>query len=279
MAEDRFDFGRNWYRFLATVDERRMAVAEASLRDFLEMESMEGLRFLDIGCGSGLFSLAARRLGAQVLAFDYDPDSVAAAAELKRRFAFGDTSWEIRQGSVLDAEWMEGLGSFDIVYAWGVLHHTGDMRSAFEFAGERVAYGGKLFLSIYNEQVRWSKCWTLVKKIYNKLPNWIRLPYCLLMMGPRELRSFLYHLIKFRPSYYFRRRRDYSRNSLRGMSYWHDLVDWCGGYPFEVAKPEAVFDFFRARGFVLERLQTCGGGLGCNQFVFRRVPETDPAGA
>jgi 2-polyprenyl-6-hydroxyphenyl methylase/3-demethylubiquinone-9 3-methyltransferase len=51
------------------------------------------------------------------------------------------------------------------------------------------------------------------------------------------------------------------------MSRWHDLVDWVGGYPFEVAAPEFVFDFYRERGFSLIQMKTCGGGLGCNQFV------------
>lgn len=54
------------------------------------------------------------------------------------------------------------------------------------------------------------------------------------------------------------------------MSLMHDLIDWVGGYPFEVAKPEEIFDFYHARGFVLQRLYTCGGGIGCNQFVFER---------
>ena len=53
------------------------------------------------------------------------------------------------------------------------------------------------------------------------------------------------------------------------MSMAHDWRDWLGGYPFEVAKPEQIFDFLKARGFTLERLKTCGGGLGCNEFVFR----------
>jgi 2-polyprenyl-6-hydroxyphenyl methylase/3-demethylubiquinone-9 3-methyltransferase len=54
------------------------------------------------------------------------------------------------------------------------------------------------------------------------------------------------------------------------MSYWHDLIDWVGGYPFEVAKPEEVFDFCRERGFQLVELATAGGGPGNNQFVFQR---------
>ena len=56
----------------------------------------------------------------------------------------------------------------------------------------------------------------------------------------------------------------------RGMKLWHDMIDWVGGYPFEVARPEAVFDFYRQRGFDLQALKTCGGRQGCNEFVFRR---------
>jgi len=61
------------------------------------------------------------------------------------------------------------------------------------------------------------------------------------------------------------------RKYPRGMSAWHDLLDWLGGYPFEVSRPEEVFDFYRKRGFTLERLTTAGGRLGCNEFVFRRT--------
>jgi 2-polyprenyl-6-hydroxyphenyl methylase/3-demethylubiquinone-9 3-methyltransferase len=54
------------------------------------------------------------------------------------------------------------------------------------------------------------------------------------------------------------------------MSRVHDWFDWLGGYPFEVARPEEIFAFYQARGFSLERLKTCGGGLGCNEFVLRK---------
>jgi hypothetical protein len=78
-----------------------------------------------------------------------------------------------------------------------------------------------------------------------------------------------------RPRDYVRGWTDYK--SSRGMSRWHDLVDWVGGYPFEVARPEAVLDFVRERGFTLERLTTCGGKLGCNEYVFVRTgPPSSP---
>src|SRR5438093_4320793 len=123
----RFEFGRNWARFLSALDDRKIEAATHSLEKTLGVESLDGKRFLDIGSGSGLFSLAARRLGARVRSFDYDPRSVACAMELRRRYFATDRDWEIGEGSALDAEFLGSLGKFDVVYSWGVLHHTGAM--------------------------------------------------------------------------------------------------------------------------------------------------------
>lgn len=123
----RFGFGANWMRFLAVLDDDRIAEAVASLKDMLGVETLAEKTFLDIGCGSGLFSLAARQLGARVCSFDYDPQSVNCAAGLRRRYFPDDPDWVIERGSALDRHFMEQLGTFDIVYSWGVLHHTGAM--------------------------------------------------------------------------------------------------------------------------------------------------------
>lgn len=124
-AGERFEFGENWSRFLQVLDDDRIHEAKNSLKLMLGVESLEGKTFLDIGSGSGLFSLAARSLGAKVTSFDFDPKSVACAIELKKRYFDGDKEWVISEGSVLDGEFIEGLGQYDIVYSWGVLHHTG----------------------------------------------------------------------------------------------------------------------------------------------------------
>jgi 2-polyprenyl-6-hydroxyphenyl methylase/3-demethylubiquinone-9 3-methyltransferase len=267
----RFEFGANWRRFLEVVDERRIAEAERSLSDMLAPDGVAGRSMLDIGCGSGLFSLAALRLGAErVHSFDFDPASVACTEEMRRRFAPGTAErWTIEAGSALDAGYLERLGRFDIVYSWGVLHHTGDMWRAIDNAAAAVAADGRLFISIYNDQGGRSRMWRGVKRTYNRLPERARTPYAVAIMAPRELASAAKLAVRGRPLDYVRHWTGYRRS--RGMSRWHDLIDWVGGYPFEVAKPEAVFDHLRERGFALERLITCGGGLGCNQFVLRRT--------
>jgi 2-polyprenyl-6-hydroxyphenyl methylase/3-demethylubiquinone-9 3-methyltransferase len=263
----RFGFGANWRRFLATVDEARIAQAASSLAAALGTPSIAGLRFLDAGCGSGLFSLAARRLGASVVSFDYDPASVACAEELRHRFDGSGSDWSIDEGSVLDARFLEALGAFDVVYSWGVLHHTGALWTALELVGRRVKPGGVLHVSIYNDQGRASRAWLSVKRAYNRLPRGLRfvvlVPSLAILWGPR----FAVEALRGHPG---RAWRDYAVTS-RGMSPWRDVVDWVGGLPFEFARPEEVFEFCRTRGFTLRALRTQAGGHGCNEFVFERT--------
>lgn len=262
----RFEFGKNWSYFLLMLNDQKIAQAAGSLKTILRVEGLTGKSFLDIGSGSGLFSLAARYLGARVHSFDYDPQSVACTKELRRRYYPEDTDWTIEEGSVLDSGYITSLGTFDIVYSWGVLHHTGEMWTALQNAQIPVVRGGKLAVAIYNDQGRTSRYWTWIKKTYNFLPVALRFlvfwPAALRLWGPTMVRD----LMAGKPFYSWR-----NYDKLRGMSPWSDLVDWVGGYPFEVAKPEEIFDFYRQRGFGLLRMKTCGGGLGCNEFLFQRT--------
>ncbi|MGA1796569.1 MAG: class I SAM-dependent methyltransferase [bacterium] len=264
-AEARFEFGRNWQGFLATINEGHIREAESSLREMLECADMRGKRFLDIGSGSGLFSLAARRLGARVHSFDYDPHSVACTIALKNRYAHGDRLWTIEEQSVLDDRYMASLGSFDVVYSWGVLHHTGDLMRALHNAQIPVGHGGILFIAIYNDQGCISRFWGVVKRTYcSGLPGRVATgtlfyPYFL-------AKALAAGTIRFgNPVRYF---TEYRRR--RGMSLFHDWKDWLGGYPFEVARPEVIVSFYRARGFVLRKMTTTSRN-GNNQFVLRRI--------
>lgn len=264
---ERFTFGSNWAEFLKLLDDSRIERAEKSLIEMLGLPSLRGKTFIDIGSGSGLFSLAARRLGAEVTSFDFDPQSVGCTTELRRRYFPDDSSWRVMEGSVLDRDFLATLGQYDIVYSWGVLHHTGAMWEALGNAAPLVADGGLLFVAIYNDQGRSSRIWTKVKRAYVRAPGplkWgVLLPAMVRLWGPPTVRD----LARGKP---FRTWRTYKDEVTRGMDPWRDVLDWVGGYPFEVAKPEEILDFYRARGFELRRMITCAGGHGCNEFVFAR---------
>jgi 2-polyprenyl-6-hydroxyphenyl methylase/3-demethylubiquinone-9 3-methyltransferase len=254
-AGERFGFGANWSRFLRLLDEERIIQATDSLKHMLEVDDLKGKTFLDIGSGSGLFSLAAKRLGAKVFSFDYDPQSVACTTELKRRYFNEDADWQIQHGSVLDPAYLNSLGKFDITYSWGVLHHTGNMWQALSNASDTVGENGKLFIALYNFQPFASKYWTFVKRTYNKHP--LSRPLFVAMYAPLMLLVMLLNALR-------------NRKSARGMSVFYDFYDWIGGYPFEVSTPEEIFDYFKARGYLLKKIKTVGGKMGCNEFVFQR---------
>jgi len=270
---ERFEFGQNWSQFLSALDEQRIQQAEKSLREMLEVDSLAGKTFLDIGSGSGLFSLAARRLGARVHSFDFDPKSVACTRQLKKRFFSDDDSWKIEEASALDQQFMKSLGQFDVVYSWGVLHHTGNLWAAMENAQERVAPGGKLFIALYNDTGSQSARWLWIKKKYNSLPGVFRMPFAVLVSIPDELKLMAKSALTLNPRRYIDSWTNYRDN--RGMTKWRDIVDWVGGYPYEVSTPDEVFDFCRARGFTLTKLKCGYVGKGCNEFVFEKRHEED----
>lgn len=282
--ETRFAFGKNWSAFLQSLDEERVEQAILSLGHLLQLDPtsdqpLAGQRFLDIGSGSGLFSLAAIRLGASVVSLDIDTESYQCTCELQRRFESSLSSesnglqvaapeWSVHQGSVLDSDFMKGLGRFDIVYSWGVLHHTGRMNAAIESAAACVAPDGSLAIAIYNDQGGGSRRWHAIKRGYHALPGWLRPAYVAIVAGVYEGKFAAARLASGRNPLPFADWR--AKKHDRGMSAWHDWVDWIGGLPFEVATPEAIILPLRRNGFVLENLKTVGSGWGCNEYVFRR---------
>jgi len=267
-AGARFGFGENWSRFLALLDDGRVAEAEASLKDMLAVTDLRDRRFLDIGCGSGLFSLAARRLGASVHSFDYDTQSVACARELKRREFPEDANWRIENGSVLDAAYMNGLGEFEVVYSWGVLHHTGSMWLALERAIGRVAPSGKLFIAIYADQGWKSRAWWFVKLFYNRLPRFLRPLYAFAVSALTRILMIVKYTILLRPMTAIAPLVGDRR--ARGMSAKHDRLDWIGGFPYEYASLETLAAYLEARGFSIVKTRRAGS-LGCNELVAERT--------
>ncbi|MGH9452921.1 MAG: class I SAM-dependent methyltransferase, partial [Terriglobia bacterium] len=261
-----FSFGRNWQSFVErhlTPERERLALQ--SICDFVETSDLEGRSFLDVGCGSGVFSLAACRLRARnIYSFDVDPFSVRCCQELRRR-AGDPEHWTVAEGSILDLEFLQCLPKADVVYAWGSLHHTGNMWQAIRNAASLVAPGGLFFLSIYNQVDgrRGSEFWLRVKRRYNRSSSVVKrlmeLAYAARFGVLPALRSFQ------NPAQSL---RNYGRE--RGMSFWPDVVDWLGGYPYEFATVHAIFRFCtRELGMELVNVLDTNT-TGTNQFLFRR---------
>ncbi|HWZ41871.1 MAG TPA: 50S ribosomal protein L11 methyltransferase [Candidatus Saccharimonadales bacterium] len=252
----RFEFGKNWQSFLSVVTEQHVSEATERLSELLG--NITGKTFLDVGCGSGIQSLAALRLGAsRVLSFDYDAQSVACTAELKRRFA-PNANWQIETGSALDEEYLRSLGLFSIVYSWGVLHHTGDLWRALDLV--TIPANETLALCVYNDQGTLSRAWRRLKRSYVQHPFYrpiIITASLATIWGPKLL--LLPHRVI--PDW-----RNWKRK--RGMSPWHDVIDWAGGYPYEFSNKDRVIEFYQKRGFYLSSIKRFGRILTMYEYVF-----------
>ena len=268
-----FEFGRNWSAYAELIDEDRIVQAVQGLERLAGHGAITGKTFLDIGCGSGLHALAAMRLGAsQVLAVDLDPHSVAATRAVLSRHA-ADLRWEVREQSVfaLDAQQM---GLFDVVYAWGSLHHTGALHEAWQAAAQLVAPEGILIVAVYRK-TRLCQLWKLEKRLYRSAPAWIQWCAQSVYIGAMRL-AFAMTGRDFRAY-----QKTYGQ-SFRGMDYRHDVHDWLGGYPYESKSPSQADELRRAlsfafvRSFVEERTRLGLFGSGNDEYVWQRPASATP---
>jgi 2-polyprenyl-6-hydroxyphenyl methylase/3-demethylubiquinone-9 3-methyltransferase len=255
-----FSFGKNWKKYLAGLDESNVRDAMNNFCNFTQLSDLKGESFIDLGCGSGLNSLVAYRLGAKtIVSVDVDQHSVECAKELRDRMAPDAQSWRVLQGSVLDADFLKKLGQFSYVYCWGVVHHTGAMWRALENIIQCVQPSGKLHVAIYNEHKNSAK-WLQIKRLCNKYPTTI---FPLLKLA---LATYVCGHLVYEGQSPIRYLREYNKN--RGMKFWRDIEDWLGGLPYEYCKPDQAIDFLSQQGFALVRLKATTF-IGCNEFLFR----------
>ena len=265
-----FSFGRNWRRFVDGVTDEAIREAEASLTEFMEIPDLRGRTFVDVGCGSGLFSYAAFKLGAKrIVSLDLDELCVECCRQWREK-AGSPGSWEIQKGNVLDRSFLSTLGRFDVVYSWGVLHHTGQMWQAIANSMELVDAGGFYYIALYNkaEGRRGSAYWLNRKRRYLEAPSLLRRA----MEWEHMTRFLLRSLIRLRNP--IAQIRAYRRK--RGMAWRTNVIDWLGGYPYEFASvPEVLKYVTRTRaGLSLVNLKATND-LANNWFLFRQSAHQD----
>jgi SAM-dependent methyltransferase len=263
--ETRFSFGANWLDYVEnSLDKKKVDDALNSVKTMLKCKILTGKTFLDVGCGSGLFSLAACLLGAEhVYSFDYDANSVLASIKLRERFNISDSRWEIQKGDVLDKKWLASVPATDIVYSWGVLHHTGSMWEAIDNTTSKVKPGGLLAISIYNRvdaPFDSSKMWLEIKRFYNRSPNIIK-----------DIMVYLFIIIRILEYVRFGRNpiQEIKSYGERGMDFVHDVRDWVGGFPYEYAYAEEIIQYIgKFQRFALIFINKKNGNA-CNEYTFK----------
>jgi SAM-dependent methyltransferase len=262
--EMRYEFGANWADYIKTqFSEDRLEISRKHLLGFLKLQNLDGMTFLDIGCGSGMHSLAALRSGAsRIVSIDYDQDSVDITKYL-HQYAGSPQNWEIYQGSILDHKLISSIGTFDIVYSWGVLHHTGEMWAAIKNASIPIAPEGIFYIALYTTDVYINpppEYWLGIKQKYN------RSGYL-----TRKLMEFSYAYDLYKGSGdnvlgHLNNIRKYKQS--RGMSYWTDIKDWLGGWPMEFAGISETKEFCKNE-LNLELLNIIAGH-GNIEYLFRK---------
>jgi 2-polyprenyl-3-methyl-5-hydroxy-6-metoxy-1,4-benzoquinol methylase len=263
-GEMRYGFGKNWAEYIEkNFSEQRVEESRRHLADFIRAESLKGLAFLDIGCGSGLHSLAAHRMGAErILSFDYDHESVATTEKI-HQYAGAPANWTVMQGSVLDKEFMATIPKSDIVYSWGVLHHTGNIWTAVRNATLPMKPNGLFYIALYSSDNYVDpppEYWLKIKRKYNRAGalgrRLMELQYVMRFLVVPELKAG-------------RNPFDVMRKyGARGMTYWTDVKDWLGGYPMEFASLQETQVFCKDElGLDLVNVLT---GQGCTEYLFCR---------
>lgn len=248
-TEKHYEFGKNWLKFNhRNVNEIRIQNACECLQKLCGgKENIAGKVFMDIGCGSGIHSLAAMRLGAaRVISWDYDSDSVVAAIEIRTKAGYDPALWQIFRGDVLDTDFLATLPAANIVYSWGVLHHTGDLWQALRNVRDILLKPGMRFCTaLYtaaDSTIEQQQYWIDMKRRYNQSSPLFR--------KYMEVNFFYKAHLKvkgLKNRYRYLKRtiqtiREY--HNARGMSFWCDIRDWLGGYPMEYSNDKDVIDFF-----------------------------------
>lgn len=263
--DSHFAFGENWASYSKLIGEPQIEHAKEGLLKLIPAEDFKGRSFLDIGCGSGLHALAASRLGvSRIVGVDIDPNSATTARKILTE-RNPSAPWQIENISVFDLT-PDHFGTFDIVYSWGVLHHTGDLWQAVSKAAALVAPNGLLAVAFYRETYL-DPFWKLEKRFYTNAPpsiqNFIKSSYINAFRVARAAtrqESFADYISKY--------------SSRRGMDFEHDVHDWLGGYPYEAALAPEVDRRMIALGFKAERVfarsKSIGiFGSGCDEYVYR----------
>jgi 2-polyprenyl-6-hydroxyphenyl methylase/3-demethylubiquinone-9 3-methyltransferase len=260
-----FEFGENWVDYSNLIGTKELIASMEKLDNLIGIENIEGKTVLDIGSGSGIHSLSFLKLGAQnVEAFDYDLNSVRTTSEVILKH-WSNMNWSSSFGDILSYDL--NLKRYDLVYSWGVLHHTGDLDLALKNASKLVSENGLFVVALY-KKTPMCGIWKIEKYLYTHSGQKIREVFL------QIYKTFFKLGLAIRGKSYQEHSESYS--SKRGMTLENDMIDWLGGYPYESISEKEVIRLLKIQGFDLidSKPSTARTGIlgsGCSEFVFRRI--------
>jgi len=261
-----FAFGKNWDLYSRQINSSHIESSKKDLISLIQLESLEGMRVLDIGSGSGVHSLSLMLLGCKdLIALDYDANYVSTTNRVLSGKSFKG-NFQVMQADIL--KHIPGIDghTFDLVYSWGVLHHTGDMMKGIDRSISYVKPGGLIALALYRK-TPFCTFWRIEKFIYSKSPE-------IFQVISQKVYEFFFGLgIKIKTGQTL---RDYrlSYFQKRGMDFSRDVHDWLGGYPYESIDPDVLIQYMEQRGFTvlnsnISKKQSGILGSGCDEFLFK----------
>lgn len=248
-----FKFGKNWKNYSNKITKVNI---EDSLRDLKyllkSLKLKNNLTFIDVGCGSGVHSIAAKKLGFKVTSVDRDKTCIITTKKNFNKF-YNSNKTTIFQDDILNTKVFK---KYDIVYSWGVLHHTGNLWKALNNVKKLVKKNGYLIISLY-KKTAFDRMWVFIKRYYNKF---------------RVFRYFIN--ILFMPFFFYISKK--SRSYRRGQNWYFDAIDWLGGYPYETMSPEKMkfhFSGFQMIYISRNKPMKYKGFFGseCAEFIFKRI--------
>ena len=193
-------------------------------------EGVKGKKVLDAGSGSGMVSIAFAVMGASVTGVDITSKCIENGR--KRAKAFGVECRFVQS----DLTMLDLHEDFDIIYSWGVLHHTADAKASFFRLVEHLRPGGEIIIAVYL-RTAFSSFWNFSRVFYQSSPGFAKTAFrrsaSVLLNGYDAVRKALMKK---------------ERYMLRGTSNEELVNDWFGVPHRTFHTYTEVYEWFREKG-------------------------------
>lgn len=132
-------------KYFQEVEERRYYV-EPHIRQFCEFDRWENLKVLEIGCGIGTDGVNFARAGALYTGIELSTESLQICQD---RFKLLGLNGEFIEGDAETADQVLAGRTFDLIYSFGVIHHTPSIENALQAMRNLSEVGTQIKVMVY----------------------------------------------------------------------------------------------------------------------------------